>query len=467
MSIRQLRARIARDDAGLGLVEVIAAFTIFAIIAVGMAYSMATMTRLTSDSSHRETASNLAAAEIDRVQSQKDAFKVYGGTTTTTIDGVAYTVDTSVGWVSANGGTASCGTGGGTLQYKRVNVTVTWAGMYLTNPVRADSALAPTSRINDPAYGTILVSVIDVDGIGAPGIAVTATKTSGGAGISGSIDPTDADGCTYVLKVPPGDYNLTISKTGYVDTKHQSSTTSPIQVAAGNATSVPLQYDQAGTFTMKYAANSPKPVKLPTNLTVTYSGQLTELTETAAGTRALFPWPKGYQAIAGMPSACAAVDPDNWAANATKQDAVRAGAVAVTPGASGNLPVPMGVVDVKVPGVGLLGNSDPYITAVAQNAPGDGNPGCAAATAVGGYKLTFAQFTKNSTQTFALPYGTWILYAGTTAGSTTTPIAANITVVGGVVTIVDGVAGGLLTNVLGGGTVAGSVITLDPRQAKP
>ena len=203
MSIRKLRAHLTRDDSGMGIVEVITAFMIFAVIMIGMGMSMTSMTRLTAETTNRETAANLAAGEIDRIQSQKDAFKVFDKTDDRTIDGVKYTIKTSVAWVPTSGGSGNCGTGGGTLQYKRVNVVVTWTGMYLPGGVRADTILAPATRINDPATGTILVSVIDVNGEGSSSIAVSATKTSGGTGISGTIDPTDADGCTYILKAPP------------------------------------------------------------------------------------------------------------------------------------------------------------------------------------------------------------------------------------------------------------------------
>ena len=52
---------------GIGLVEVLVALMIFSIIAIGMGYSMLSISRLTGDSTARETATNLAAAEIDRI----------------------------------------------------------------------------------------------------------------------------------------------------------------------------------------------------------------------------------------------------------------------------------------------------------------------------------------------------------------------------------------------------------------
>lgn len=455
MSIRKLRAHLTRDDSGMGIVEVITAFMIFAIIMIGMGMSMTSMTRLTAETTNRETAANLAAGEIDRIQSQKDAFKVFDKTDTRTIDGVKYTIKTSVGWIPTSGGSGNCGTGGGTLQYKRVNVVVSWTGMYLPGGVRADTTLAPATRINDPATGTILVSVIDVNGEGSSAIAVSATKTSGGTGISGTIDPTDVDGCTYILKAPPGDYNITITKSGYIDTTHASSpVTRAITVVAGAATPVQFQFDKTATFTPKYASNSTATVTIPTDLKVTYFGHLNIFTEASSTTRKLFPWADGYQIIAGDPTGCLAVDPQNWSELSPKAAGVVPVAVQAAPGGSANIPVPMGVFTLKMPNT-----SDSWVTAVAQNAPGSGNPGCATAL-----KYSFAKFTKNTTVTLALPYGTWRLYTSTSAaGATTTAVVANVTVTDGIIKLNS--TGGVLTGQGPGGSFTNPLLTLDPRAA--
>jgi type II secretory pathway pseudopilin PulG len=216
VSIRPLRARLSSDDSGMGIVEIIVAMMIFSIVVIGMSYSMISMTRLTADASARQTATNLAAAEIDRVAALPDAFDVHDAVTPTQviIDGITYSVATNTSWVGANGSTGDCGIGGGQLQYKRVRVLVTWEGMYLQNPVRADSALAPSTRINDPTAGTVLIHVFNEHGDGLQGVSVALAKTSGGIGVTDPLDATDVDGCTFVLKAPPGTYNVTLSKAG-------------------------------------------------------------------------------------------------------------------------------------------------------------------------------------------------------------------------------------------------------------
>jgi hypothetical protein len=462
VSIRELRARVVRDESGMGIVEILVALMIFAIVSIGMAGSMLSMTRLTADAAARETATNLAAAEIDRVTSIDDAFTVVDAVVPTqvTVDGITFFVETNTGWVGASGSTDKCGVGAGTLQYKRVRVTVTWDHMFLPNPVRADSALAPSSRINDPTAGTIIISVKKESGDGQPNVAVTATR-SGGGGPTDPIDPTDSDGCAYVLKAPPGTYNVTLTKAGYITTA-QTMFPLPqtITVTAGTATSVPIQADVAMNYTMKFAANSALTVKLPTNLDVTYFGQgaAGPFNEAAAATRKVYPWLAGYQVVAGNPTTCAAVDPEKWGAVATptppKNAGMRAFATAGSPGGSATIPVPMGVVDVVLPGT----NATTFLNATARNSTSGGNPGCSTATATV-YK--FASALGGTTQTIALPYGRWDLTYGTTATTVTTPITTGVTVRDSVVSLdANGIP--LTTAGIGASTFT-TFLTLDPR----
>jgi len=456
--------RLLRADAGLGMVEVLVALMVFSVIAVGMVYSMYSIHKLTGESITRETATNIAAAEMDRVQSQPDPFKVTGGTTSQTVGGVTYQVKTTVAWVSTTGATGTCGQGGGNLQYKRVNIEVSWPGQYLSRPVRVDSALAPETRINDPAYGTILVAVTGEDGTGRSGVSVTVTKVVDGATITGTIDPTDSEGCTYILKVVPGTYKVQIGKTGYrskVDQQPTNPVKEDLQVVAGATATAAFTYDAASTFTLNYAQNATATVSTPTNLDVTFVGGLSDVvTSTPGGSVSLYPMPAGYQAIAGDYVTCSNTDPVNWTPTTGYLAGARADEAGTAPGGTASMPVPMGVVQVKVPN----NDSRRYITAVQQSTSGSGNPGCASITS-----YTFARFTKNTTQYLALPYGTWKIYAGNAAGVISGPnsqllTSSSLSVTSAVIQP-DG-AGGLVTDVLGNsGVDAGtSVVTLDPRQ---
>jgi type II secretory pathway pseudopilin PulG len=455
--------RFLRNDDGIGLIEVLVALMIFSIIAVGMAFSMVSMTRLTADSTMRETATNLAAQEIDRIQSLPDAFDVNTDSDNPiVVDGVEFNVARYLSWISTTGASGSCGSGGGNLQYKRVNVEVTWDDMYLDEPVRADSVLAPSTRINDPSYGVVLVSVLGIDGTGRSGVAVRVTPESGGGGvtITDPIDATDVDGCTYVLRVSPGKYTIEVEKTGYVDSNQIAVPVYTEQViAAGSTTTASFQYENAGTFTLKYAATSSLTPYVPSNLETTYIGGLVDYVKSGVpSTIQLHPFASGYQAVAGKPAVCLNVDPQKWTANTTLDDGTRAPAVGTAPGGSADLPIPMGVVTIKIPD----SNSKRYVTAVQQvTAAADGDPGCATAT-----KYSYStRFAKNSTVPIALPYGSWKLYTGDDAGDTTYLVTSGVTVIDGVVSVTT--SGDLETGILGNSKFVSSVLTLDPRKETP
>ena len=102
------------------------------------------------------------------------------------------------------------------------------------------------------------------------------------------------------------------------------------------------------------------------------------------------------------------MDPENWAANATQQDGLRAAAVAAAPGDSADLPIPMGVVQVVIPN----NNNRRYVHRRPADDKRSGNPGCATTKT---YSFS-TQYTKNSTVTSPCPYGNWKLYTGNSAG---------------------------------------------------
>jgi type II secretory pathway pseudopilin PulG len=460
--MRTLRQRLRplEGDEGIGMTELVVALMIFALIAVGVGYSLFSMTRLTRESTNRETAAHLAAQEVDRVQSLPDAFGVHSSTATSTIDGTEYTISTSVGWVSTTGASGACGSGGGNLQYKRVNVSVTWPGMYLDRPVRADSALAPDSRINDPSYGTVLVSVLGIDGTGRSGVTVRVTPESGGGGqtITEPISATDVDGCTYVLKVSPGKYKIEVERSGYIDSSQVAVPSYTQQVVeAGATTTASFQYEAAGTFALHYAATSAADPDLPSGLDTTFIGGLVNYVTTGTpATRKLHPFISGYQAVAGDPSTCLNVDPQNWTADTTYQDGVRPGAVSAAPGDSATLAIGMGVFKIHIPSA----TNQDYVTAIQQSGASGGNPGCASPKT---YKFS-SDYPNDVDVTLALPYGEWKLYLGNYQGDTSHPVTSGVTPIDGALQPSGFVTGGVETGILGASTFTGGVLILDPRQ---
>lgn len=444
----QARLSAAAPDAGFSLIEAVVAMLVFAIIAIGVGYSTVTILKITDDTRHRQVATNLATTALDTARLLADPFDVVNAVTTTVISGTTYTITRSTSWVETSGADVGCGTGTGTLQTKRINVTVTWVGMLSTTPaVRSDTLLAPDTRINDPAKGTIRISVLDVGGAGEADVAVTITPTSGGAVLTEQPEETDTDGCSYALKVAPGTYSVAISRANSVDQLQNAAPSKSVVVTAGGSVAAQFQYDYAARFTLAYANNYSATVpKLPTNLDTSYlSSYGISVIAGRPTTVNLHPFPSGYSGLAGKyvaPSqsntGCVSPDPAAWPAATVSGVPLAAGvrqpAVAAVPQGSATMNIPMGIVNVRH-------TTNAWLTAISTTAGAPAaDPGCGV-----GMTYTFGQVLINGTVTVALPYGSWTLYSHTSANGTLTPIV-----------------GTNLTSVQRG-LIAGNVITLDPR----
>lgn len=443
------RLRAAQPDSGVSLIEVIVAMLVFAIIAIGVGYSTVTIVKLTDDTRSRQVATGLATSAIDLARSIEDPFDIVNLTTTQVVGDTTYTIARSTSWVETSGADVGCGTGTGTLQAKRINVTVTWAGMLsTTQPVRSDSLIAPDTRINDPARGTIRISVLGVDGVGEEGVSVTVTPTTGGAVLTEQPDATNADGCSFALKVVPGTYSVTVSRSGSVDQNQNAAPSTSVVVTAGGSVAAQFQYDYAGLYNLIYASNySGGGLRLPTNLETTFI--------TSAGTSvisgrpsqiSLHPYSSGYSGVTGRyiaPSqssaGCVNVDPAAWPAATVSGTALAAGvrepAVAAPPQGTTTMNIPMGILTVRH-------TTTAFLTAVSATAPAAAaDPGCATAMT-----LSFGQVLTNGNTVVALPWGSWNLYSHSTANGIRTPI----------------VGGSITTNVRA--FLSGNTVTLDPRR---
>jgi type II secretory pathway pseudopilin PulG len=330
----------------------------------------ATALYLSNDARSRETATNLAAQEIDLARSAGDVFSVLSTDTTVEENGTTFTVHRATDWETTSGADGTCGSGGGQLRYRRVNVTVTWNSMRASTPVvRADSALAPGRRINDPMLGTILVSVLTAAGSGAAGVTISAvpnTVANGAEPLLAAPPKTNPEGCSYLLKVKPGTYDVSALRTNFVDKNQATTSVTAVGVAAGAAASVSFAYDLAGTLTVDYATDVAGTTLLPNDLHTTWRSTYAAYTPLNVGsvtpqTFRLHPFGSGYQVFAGSylastpvlpatPSSlgCIAVDPAAWTVPADDGAiGLAAAQVATFPGGGATVNVPLGVFTVS------------------------------------------------------------------------------------------------------------------------
>lgn len=442
--MRSIRARfpVAAGDRGMTLVEVMVAMFVLAILATVVLGSMLQVIGSNRTSQAQHVAANLAAQEVALAQDTTDLFALLDTTRDVVVNGQTYTVDRETSWVTQSSEDAACGTGGGSLRFKRVNITVTWQGMSAgTEPVRADTVVDPAQRINDPAKGTILVSVIDAQGIGVAGTTVTLTATSAGASVPAAT--TDAQGCAYFLQVTSGTYDVTVSKSGYIGVSLETSPRQrDISVQAGSTASLGFQYDRTATLSATLAPGNGTvrlPYALPLTFISTYGVVPVDITTTATSTtttRSIPIHPRvTYRVFAGQygrntGAECTSADPNAWSESTILGLGLAAGEapeVSLNPGGTGSVQVPMGVLRVNASASDLrLTPTTPATGLLA------GQPSCSAS-----FSLRYGSVTSGTL--LAVPYGSWRVTNGTTTLVTTT------------------------TTVTRGSSLLG-VVTLDPRQ---
>jgi type II secretory pathway pseudopilin PulG len=442
--------RLDDPEQGISLVEVLIAMMIFAMIAVGVAYSLTSMMSQVRDTRAREVATNLAAQEIDLARATGAVMGLLDSSySPTTVNGVTFQVQRTTHWVTdgLNSGACGVGTGGstGALKYKSVHVEVTWAGAGSSaRTVSTDTLIAPKSPVSSASAGTILVSVRNAAGAGIPGVTIATTPST-----SPAPSATDAQGCIYIPNVPPGTYAVQITTPSYVDAQQvKPPVVSSITVSAGKSGTASFSADLQTPLTVSYGTFF-TPQNLDTSFLHAVDPVFISASATAVNTRVfqLFPFVENYTVLAGKYRAsnagtlgCLSPNPAEWPAGVVAGKSLAAGVAppGVRPGPSASTSVPMGSLSVAYTAVDGL-------TAVSQTTPqaGTGDPGCAALTMT----YAFGNVLKAGTVNISLPYGTWKLYRGTT---TLTQITSGIAAVPGTQA-----------------EVAAGLVTLDPRAVSP
>ena len=469
MSVRRIsraqRSRLAGDEDGLGMTEILVAMMVFAIIATTAAYGILNALTLTSATRSSATAMSIASSDLDqmRLWASVDDDGVFSVVSTTSpilkkVGGTTYKVSRQVTWQTTTGTIGACGTGSGTLQYKNVSETVSWiTNSGATRSITMSSAIAPLSNINSDTTGTIIVTVTGGGGQPVPGLAVSITPTSGGSALDDPPQNTDSAGCSFGLLVDPGSYAVTASLAGDIDLNQSpiaiTPNGAPVSVVAGQNTIVNFTYDRAATFPLTYPAGATLPTNLPISFYhptpgTTAFNATSPVSATPPASVKAFPWSDGYTIVGGTyvytaatsSASCLDTNPASWTTPRAADGAV---GVAPTPfpAAAGTTvaptAVPLGTLTLN----GISSLKGKYITAVTTSTPAVGDPGCNA-----GQKLSFPVLGTVSSTTLALPYGTWNLYYGTASGSTTTAFSSS-----------------LLAGQVGGVVGSGNSILIDPR----
>jgi type II secretory pathway pseudopilin PulG len=337
------------DDDGLGLVELLVALVVAALIMSSVAYGITRSLWTTRDSRAREVAANLASEAIDKARATTDYIALAGGVTTRTVDDVEYTVLQTVTAYSSLGTASPCdGTSGSFIKYKKIGVRVTWERMESsTSAVRAETLLAPGASSFDPTKGNIGAKVLGAQGQPVEGIQVTVTD-----GATSRTQFTDDAGCAFFEGLDPAEWTATAQSTGYVASNGSFTPSLPASVNQGYTTPVAFDMDQVGSLRVSLGSTEyPAPADVAVSLGNT--ALLPDGHQTFAGTgtpRDLtdrFPFASGYTVWAGS---CDDADPEgtNGSNGPYYPTATRGTAYLASSGVPTAVSVPMALVRIEV-----------------------------------------------------------------------------------------------------------------------
>ncbi len=235
------RARTA-DDSGVTLVEVMVAMVLFVVGSLSLLSVLTSSMTGTFDNRARLTAANLAATDIDEARSQ-DYYSLSPADYTRTVDGRSYRVVREVTVTMASGSsTSSCvGSGSAKQLHKKVSTRVETAFRGSTRPVRADTLVrAPIFDPSSPR-GAIGFTVADRNGTPLSGLPVA---------VPGINRTTDANGCTFFDGLDPGDYAVTVTRSGSVTRAGSSTLSKTVRVSPGQITADSMRVDTAVPVTV-------------------------------------------------------------------------------------------------------------------------------------------------------------------------------------------------------------------------
>lgn len=318
------RARL-HDDQGLGLVEVLVALAILAIVMPALAATTFSTLRATQVNDQRSVATNLAQAEIEAAHATGYAeLSTNLGRVTyesDPISGITYVVARDTSLAGLDSVADPCVGSGDAADTALARVDVEVRPKDGTDePVRSSTTVArPAGHSTDPNLGALGVKVQDHQDppTGVSAALVTITKPSPDP-VTRNLS-TLASGCVVFTDLPAGSYAITVSKPGYVGLDSSSDPlTSSASVPTGGG------FVQAPEFNLAPAARvlvdaAPRfavDAELPEDLQVTVNRDgLPVRRDRGTFTPGL--WPATWQVWAGN---CRLADPAEWSPPRDRQD---------------------------------------------------------------------------------------------------------------------------------------------------
>lgn len=250
--VSRLRDR-AREEDGYLIVEMMVGALVMVMIALGTLQAFDGAAKVGATTKTRAMAASLAQEEQERLRGLTvDQLNRLNSTTTQTIGGITYTINSQTQWLADSTATPSCTSNGSAADYLKATTTVT-PSKSLSKPIVLTSLVTAPSGTFSSTQGTLSVSIVDRSAVGVAGVPVTLTGPSGGSSATYN-DTTDANGCVFYGYLPTGTYSVDFTQTGKVDKdgNNNSPKSSSVVVSSTSNSTANFTYDQAGTATVNY-----------------------------------------------------------------------------------------------------------------------------------------------------------------------------------------------------------------------
>jgi Tfp pilus assembly protein PilV len=245
------RSRCFAEEAGFALIEALIGAVVLIVIALATLSAIDRAQKTSGFAKNKSVAGALAEQDQARLRGlPADSLSTYAtnhaASRTVTINGLNYTVASTVDWIrDSTGGTLSCTNNSGQADYLKLTSTVSANSI---QPVKLTSLAAPPLAYS-ASRGTLVVQVNDGATVPA-GVQGVNVNISGPTSQSGT---TNALGCAVFSFVPAGAYNVAIAKSGYVDPNGVAApSVGNKTVTGGNLTTQPFTYDAAGSIPVSF-----------------------------------------------------------------------------------------------------------------------------------------------------------------------------------------------------------------------
>jgi Tfp pilus assembly protein PilV len=322
-------ARLAAEQAGFALIEVIVSAVLVILVSSGVYLGLEGASATSGINKHRSVATYIAQQDQDRMRAMSvSELSNYRATQTATVANVTYTVASSSSWITDSTGSANCTGASAQANYLRISSTVTWPSMTI-KPITIESMVAPPSGSFGPGQGSLAVQVRDRNGNGVSGV------TASLSGPQSYSDVTNAGGCVLWGYLPVGNYAVALARPGYVDPSGVAQPSKPVGVVGEATNTLAFDYDLGGQIQAQYqtwngsavvAANGTSYTALTSHLTVPLPPFGDGQPHTSFTSTPVFPFTDPYAVYAGS---CAGADPTLYGQSAQLAQVLPGGLVTV------------------------------------------------------------------------------------------------------------------------------------------